>query len=196
MESVFSWIIAYGYWALFALLMLGILGLPIPDETLLMFSGYLVSQEKLAFQSTLATAFLGSVCGISLSYLLGRWIGPPIVLRCEQVFHLKSGTTDRAKLWYQRKGKYALFFGYFIPGVRHLTALLAGSARLPLSTFGLLAYSGGFVWSLTFISLGYGLEEEWKTFSGTIHRALIVTAALTITGAGIWIYHKRKHQQT
>jgi len=196
MEPVFSWISAYGYGALFALLMLGILGLPIPDETLLMFSGYLISQEKLAFQSTLATAFLGSVCGISLSHLLGWWVGQTFVKTCEKKFHLKLGALDRAKNWYQRRGKYALFFGYFIPGVRHLTALLAGSARLPLSTFGLLAYSGGFVWSLTFISLGYGLEEEWKTFSGTIHRALIVTAVLTITGAGIWIYHKRKHQQT
>ncbi|MDH3505101.1 MAG: hypothetical protein OEM58_11325 [Nitrospirota bacterium] len=87
MESAFSWISEYGYWAFFSLLMLGILGLPIPDETLLMFAGYLVSQGKLTFQPTMATAFLGSVCGISLSYFLGWWISPPIVLRCEQVFH-------------------------------------------------------------------------------------------------------------
>jgi membrane protein DedA with SNARE-associated domain len=161
-----------------------------------MFAGYLVSQGKFQFQPTMATAFLGSACGISLSYFLGWWIGPPLVLRCEQVFHLKPGALDRARTWYQRKGKYALFFGYYIPGIRHLTALLAGSARLPLSTFGLFAYSGGFVWSLTFISLGYGLEEEWKTFSGTIHQALLVTAMLTITGTGIWIYLNRKHHQT
>ena len=188
MDSAFSWMSEYGYGALFALLMLGILGLPIPDETLLMCSGYLVSQGKLAFQPTVATAFLGSVCGISLSYLLGWWIGPPILLRCEQVFHLKPDALDRARIWYQRKGKYALFFGYFIPGVRHLTALLAGSARLPLSTFGLFAYSGGLMCSLTFISLGYGLEEEWKTFSGTIHQWLVVAAMLTITGIGLWMY--------
>jgi len=145
----------------------------------------------LAFPSTIATAFLGSVCGISLSYLLGWCVGPTFGKTCERIFHLNPATLDRAKLWYQRKGKYALFFGYFIPGVRHLTALLAGSARLPLSTFGLFAYSGGFVWSLTFISLGYGLEEEWKTFSGTIHQWLVVTAMLTIAGIGIWMYLQR-----
>jgi len=195
MESVFSWISDYGYWALFALLMLGILGLPIPDETLLMFAGYLVYQGKLPFQPTMATAFLGSVCGISLSYLLGRWVGPPFVKKCERIFHLHPGALDRAKIWYQQKGKYALFFGYYIPGVRHLTALLAGSARLPLSTFGLFAYSGGFVWTLTFIGLGYALEEEWHTLSNTIHQWLIVTAMLAIAGIAIWMYLKRWHPQ-
>lgn len=192
MESVFSWISEYGYWALFALLMLGILGLPIPDETLLMFAGYLVSQGKLQFQPTMATAFLGSVCGISLSYVLGWWVGPRFVNKFERIFHLNPGSLDRAKIWYQRNGKYVLFFGYYLPGVRHLTALLAGSARLPLSTFGLFAYSGGFAWSLTFIGLGYGLEEEWRTLSDTIHQSLVVMAIiLTIAGIGLWTYRKR-----
>jgi membrane protein DedA with SNARE-associated domain len=93
------------------------------------------------------------------------------------------------------EGEYALFFGYYILGVRHLTALLAGSARLPLSTFGLFAYSGGFLWALTFIGLGYELEEEWNTFSNTIHQWLVVTAMPTIAGIGIWMYLKRWHHQ-
>jgi len=151
MEPIFSWIIEYGYWAIFVLLMVGIVGIPIPDETLLLLSGYLVSQGKLQFQLTIATAFFGSACGISLSYFFGWWMGPSIVLRCERLFHLQPGALDRAKSWYQKKGKYALFFGYYIPGVRHLTALLAGSAKLPFPTIGLFAYSGGFVWALTFI---------------------------------------------
>jgi len=39
MEFVFQWVSTYGYGALFLLLMLGIVGLPIPDETLLVFCG-------------------------------------------------------------------------------------------------------------------------------------------------------------
>ena len=196
MEPIFSWIIEYGYWAIFVLLMVGIVGIPIPDETLLLLSGYLVSQGKLQFQLTIATAFFGSACGISLSYFFGWWMGPSIVLRCERLFHLQPGALDRAKSWYQKKGKYALFFGYYIPGVRHLTALLAGSARLPFPTFGLFAYSRGFVWALTFIGLGYGLEEEWKTVSGTMHQALLVGALLTMTGIGLWIFLKRRQPQS
>jgi membrane protein DedA with SNARE-associated domain len=39
MEAVFGWVTTYGYRALFGLLILGIVGLPIPDEALLVFCG-------------------------------------------------------------------------------------------------------------------------------------------------------------
>ena len=42
MEIITQWISHYGYFGLFSLLMLGIVGLPVPDETLLTFAGYLV----------------------------------------------------------------------------------------------------------------------------------------------------------
>jgi len=40
MHTVFGWIMYYGYVALSGLLMLGIVGLPVPDETLLTIAGY------------------------------------------------------------------------------------------------------------------------------------------------------------
>jgi len=46
MEPVFSWIAHYDYVGIFGLLKLGIVGLPIPDETLLLFTGgYLLGDE-------------------------------------------------------------------------------------------------------------------------------------------------------
>ena len=39
-QHVLHWISQYGYPAIFCLLMLGIVGLPVPDETLLTFTGY------------------------------------------------------------------------------------------------------------------------------------------------------------
>lgn len=41
MDLGFAWITHYGYVAIFVLLMLGIVGLPVPDEALLTFVGYL-----------------------------------------------------------------------------------------------------------------------------------------------------------
>ena len=47
MERIFEWVSHYGYGGLFVLLVLGIVGLPIPDETLLVVCGYLVSKGRL-----------------------------------------------------------------------------------------------------------------------------------------------------
>ena len=39
-QQILAWITQYGYLAIFAGLMFGIVGLPVPDETLLTFTGY------------------------------------------------------------------------------------------------------------------------------------------------------------
>ena len=75
MELILHWISEYGYFGLFSLLVLGIVGLPVPDETLLTFAGYLIFRGQLRLVPTMLAAFLGSACGITLSYTLGRLTG-------------------------------------------------------------------------------------------------------------------------
>ena len=49
MDTGFEWVTRYGYAGIFLLLMLGIVGLPVPDEALLTFVGYLSFKGELAF---------------------------------------------------------------------------------------------------------------------------------------------------
>src|SRR5436190_1550300 len=74
-QSMALWIAQYGYPAIFFLLIAGIVGFPIPDQLLLIISGYLVHTNSLSLTPTLLVAVLGSICGITLSYLLGRVSG-------------------------------------------------------------------------------------------------------------------------
>jgi hypothetical protein len=53
MDAGFDWIAQHGYAAIFLLLMLGIVGLPLPDEALLMFVGYLTLKGELAWGPSL-----------------------------------------------------------------------------------------------------------------------------------------------
>jgi membrane protein DedA with SNARE-associated domain len=116
MDALFTWVSQFGYPALFSLLMLGIVGLPIPDETLLTFAGYLLFNHELELIPTIATAFLGSSCGITVSYVIGRSFGPYIVHKIGPVLRIRAGDWDRVHSWYAWWGKYALVFGYYMPG--------------------------------------------------------------------------------
>ena len=78
-ETILRWVIEYGYIGIFSVLALGIIGAPIPDEGVLAFAGYLVYEGKLRLIPTMAAAFLGSACGITLSYGLGRTVGEILV---------------------------------------------------------------------------------------------------------------------
>ena len=66
-KTIFHFIQHYGYAGIFSSLMLGIAGLPIPDETILSFVGYLIYKGHLQLFPALTAAFFGSVSGITLS---------------------------------------------------------------------------------------------------------------------------------
>lgn len=176
MDTGFEWITRYGYAGIFLLLMLGIVGLPVPDEALLTFVGYLSFKGDLAVVPSLATAFLGSATGISVSYGLGRFAGLQVMTTLGLALHVSPERMRKAQAWVQRWGKYALLIAYFVPGVRHLAALLAGASNLPLRVFAPFAYAGALLWSGTFIAVGYGFGEEWSRLSPLVHRTLVMVA--------------------
>jgi membrane protein DedA with SNARE-associated domain len=177
-ESVLGWVAHYGYVGIFGLLMLGIVGLPIPDETLLMFTGYLIFKHELEPLPAFAAGFLGSICGITVSYALGRMLGLYLVTRLGHFLHIEPEALEQVHAWYERKGKYGLVISYFIPGIRHLAAYVAGSSRLSLPVFATFAYLGGLLWSGSFISIGYVLGDEWRQMSVSLHRYLLIGAGV------------------
>jgi membrane protein DedA with SNARE-associated domain len=181
------WISAYGYGAIFVLLLLGIVGLPIPDETILVYCGYLIYRGTLHAAPAYFTAVAGSWCGISLSYIIGRTLGTGAVARYGKPLHLTEARMERVHQWFRRIGHWALAVGYFIAGMRHLTAIVAGMSRLEFSSFAAYAWSGGAGWVLTFILLGYFLGDQWKTIAEMVDRdmgfallALIIAVALIL----------------
>jgi membrane protein DedA with SNARE-associated domain len=180
MEFVLDWIVQYGYIGLFALMMFGIAGLPIPDETLLMFSGYLISKGRLNPLLTYAFSVAGSVSGISVSYAMGRFVGEPVLFRYGRYVRITPAHLDRVRDWYQKTGDWLLTFGYFIPGVRHFTALVAGTAHLEYRVFALFAYSGAAIWVATFLGIGYFVGDNWKLAVELMHRYTGITVVLAV----------------
>ena len=167
--------------------MFGIIGVPIPDETLLTFSGYLVSKGQLHIAPTVVSAFLGSVCGITVSYGLGRIGGYALIIRYGHWVHITEERIGRVHEWLEHRGRWGLFIGYFIPGVRHLTALVAGTSGMRYSVFATFAYSGGLVWSTSFITAGFFLGKEWVDVSTAIRQWGLI--AFSIIGCILLVYY-------
>lgn len=160
-ETLSFWITQYGSFALFALLALGILALPIPDETLMVLAGIMVARERLLLFPTLTACYSGAICGISVSFLLGSLFGRYLIRHYGGWLGFTESKREQIHRWFKKFGKWTLFFGYFIPGVRHLTGLLAGMGKLEYAEFALYAFSGAFLWASTFFSIGYYVGDYW-----------------------------------
>ncbi len=190
-QHVLFWLAHYGYFAIFFLLVLGIVGLPVPDETLLTFTGYLVFRGDLSFPLAFLSGFAGSACGITLSYMLGRTFGLKLIHRYGRYLRITEAHVEHAHSWFRRAGHWSLTFGYFIPGVRHFTAYAAGMSELEYPAFALFSYAGAGIWVGTFISLGFLLGERWKAVQQNLdHYLLGATAAAVILGLGYLVWRK------
>jgi membrane protein DedA with SNARE-associated domain len=150
----------YGGLGLFFLLALGVFGLPIPDETILVFTGFLIAKGNLPIV-TIIWAYAGSVIGVTASYLLGLLVGKNVLVRFGRYIGITHKKLEKAHAWYERIGKWSLLIGYYIPGIRHLFGFFAGSAYLSYWRFALYAYTGGLIWTATFLSIGYFFYHQW-----------------------------------
>jgi membrane protein DedA with SNARE-associated domain len=191
-QLVLDWVAHYGALALFGLLMLGIFGLPVPDETLLTFAGVLVSRGKVPFVTTWLAGMLGGISGISCSYLLGRTTGLFVVHRYGKWLHLTDDQLERASTWLSHRGKWCLTFGYFIPGFRHVTGIVAGASRLHYAIFATFAYLGACLWASTFIVLGWYVGESWQSIVGLLHRGAVVATGLLVASAAAYLLIRRR----
>lgn len=193
--AVLQWITDYGYGGIFFLLIFGIVGLPIPDECLLVLSGYLAFKEVLGIFPTLAIAAVGTAGGLTVSYALGRGSSDYMVRRYGRWLSIDDEKILRVQQWFQHLGCWVLIVGPFIPGVRNLMGYIAGASKLRMRTFMRFAYLGALISSSTFVAFGYfvGRHVNWN-YSRIPLIAVAIAVPLTISGAPLRIILRIKRR--
>lgn len=187
----------YGYLGIIVILIGGIVGLPLPDEVFLTYIGYSVYRENLAHIPALISAMIGAVGGITLSYYIGYRFGLPLLQKYGPKVYITEQKIAFTKKMFVKIGPLLLVIGYFIPGVRHLTAYIAAINNYPYKKFAFFAYIGAFIWTFTFISLGKTLGEKWRFVGYYLSHYSIYLILLFIVGMLIayYLFKKRNVQK-
>lgn len=175
----------YGYFAIFFLLWLGIVGLPIPDELVVATGGFLASIGLLnPFYSFLA-GYLGVASGLTIGFLLGKYFGRPILRwlsKSEKMRH----AVDRSTVMLEKYGTTALCISYLFPVVRHVVPYLVALGGMSYRRYALLSYPIGLVWTTAFYFLGYVFGNNVEAIIGIIRKygfyALLVVVAVLAIG--------------
>jgi len=89
--------------------------------------------------------------------------------------------------FFHRSGRWLLMFGYFLPGIRHFSALIAGAANVEFTFFARFAYVGGTIWSMSFLSLGWYLGDRWEPLADEMHSRLWLLVALLAAATALII---------
>jgi membrane protein DedA with SNARE-associated domain len=187
---------AWGYAAIFLIVVLGNVGLPVPEEIVLTASGYLAWQGHLRFPVVVLVAIVSAVTGDNIGYWLGRRYGQRILGR---LVAAAPERTERARAFILRYGPLAVFVARFVAGLRFMAGPLAGSAGLPPWRFAVANLLGAVVYVPIIVSAGYAIGygvgdriERLRQAAGYTERyALIAVALAAIVAWGALVLRGR-----
>jgi membrane protein DedA with SNARE-associated domain len=93
-----------------------------------------------------------------------------------------------------RAGKWLLVGGYFIPGIRHLTAIVAGASKLPAGTFVVFAYAGATLWVCSVLTIGYLVGDHWRGLVADLHWHMLIAGLVGVAVATGYTYLKTRRR--
>jgi membrane protein DedA with SNARE-associated domain len=184
---------ATGYWGAGFLMALESMIAPVPSEAVMPFVGFLVADGKWNLGLSVLATSVGSIVGSLLSYAMGYYGGKPFVLKVGKYLLLNPHDLEiTERFFHKRSGTLALFVSRFIPVVRHLISIPAGTGRMPMARFLIATLVGATLWNSFLLVCGMKLREHWYLVQRYSHQVDIVVILLLGAGAGFFVYSRRK----
>jgi membrane protein DedA with SNARE-associated domain len=159
-DLILSLINQYDWLIVFFGVMIQSAGIPLPAQTILIASGFLVKQGHLELWEVIVLATFGTVLGGPIGYWVSHEVGRPLVLRWGRYALITPSRLQRAEKFLKRYGGVSILLMRFVPGIKPYGALLAGITRMRWRTFFFYNAIGGGVWTTAMILVGYFLGDS------------------------------------
>lgn len=187
-------------WGPFGLLLLCGLGLPVPEDILLIIAGALGEMDGRSWMRVSLLMYVGVVGGDSMIFFAGRHVGTRMLASSwlQRILPPKKQVKVEAML--ARYHSWALFLGRFLPGLRAPLFFTAGSMKVSYLKFLLLDGAAALISVPFFVWLGRWLwvkfQDNIEDFNAALARthsySLWFAAALAVMIlSGIWYLVRR-----
>jgi membrane protein DedA with SNARE-associated domain len=184
----------WGYGALFLLVILGNMGLPLPEETILVLAGYMAWRGELRLPIVLVIGIVSAAGGDNIGYWLGHRFGRATLERHSRWLLGHPSRLAMMQDFVDRRGALAVFVARFVPGLRFMAGPLAGALGLPFHTFLVANLLGALVYvpivvSVGYYGLGYGLGaylEQLRDLGADLEGLVLLVALLGFAGILTW----------
>ncbi len=192
-NAILNTISHWGLPAIFLLMTLSSMCIPIPSEVVLLFSGYLVFQGRMDMTWIIVIGTAGNVLGSIIAYYIGLKGGRPLFLKYGKYVFVKERELDWAEHWFARFGHETVFFGRMVPMIRAFISVPAGVAEMNFAKFNIYTVLGSLPWSVGLVYAGYALGSRWHQITQYFTLVSIVALVLVVAlAAGFVIWHLRR----
>ena len=175
MLALVQFLLKHGYTLLFAWVFGEQFGLPIPASPILLAAGALAGTQRMYFSVVLAVCLAASLTSDLIWYEIGKRKGATVLRLLCRISLEPDSCVRRTESLYEKYGEKSLLFAKFVPGLNTAAPPVAGMFQMPRARFLLFDAAGVFLWSGSFIGMGW-------LFSGQLE-----LVALYFRRLGIWL---------
>lgn len=198
MNDLLSILARHGYVALALVVGLGAAGLPMPVTVALLTAGAASAAHVLRLEFVIGVAVVAAIAGDTFLYLLGRHMGWALLGGlCRVTLNPESCILRSAESFY-RRGKLALVFAKFVPGLAGLAAPLAGSMNMRWRQFARLDLLAAVLYIGVYSTLGFLLGDVISAlFAGlrtaaALVKLVIICGLIGYLGYRLYLYWKQR----
>lgn len=191
-----DWLSTWGYLGVFIFVFIGNLGIPVPEETVLLVAGFLAGHHDLDLGTLYVVGIASAVSGDCCGFVFGRTGGQRLLERLAQRFRFIRVRYDRLQIFFKTHGSKAVFMARFIAGARFLAGPMAGAAGMRFWRFLGWNLLGASIWCSLVITVGYLVGDELEWIARLAHRAgdwMALAAFLVL--AALWVFWWRERQE-
>jgi membrane protein DedA with SNARE-associated domain len=173
-STIYAYITKYSYIAIFSLVFLQEIGVPnpVPNELVLLFSGYLTSVGKLDFFTVLITVTAADTMGSSLLYITFYYFGQRVLQKWPNVISASKLTYLTARV--SNQDRWSIYIGRLIPFIRGYTAVAAGLLQIPPRIFLPAVLLSALTWSGGYVMAGKLLGNEYTRVVSKLETGKVV----------------------
>jgi membrane protein DedA with SNARE-associated domain len=179
-----------GYLAVFALIAIETMGIPVPGETALIAAALLAHDGQMDIVTLVVVASAAAIVGDNIGFAIGRKGGRKLLMRPGPFHAQRLKVIEIGEPFFAKHGPKAVFLGRWVSGLRIASAWLAGINGMSWPVFLVWNALGGIVWAS---AVGFGVyalghvAEDILRFAGPIAAAVFVVGVV-----GFVVYRHRR----
>jgi membrane-associated protein len=172
---------------------------PVPGDFVVLLGAFLVGAKGWSLPLVLLAVTCGSVLGMSIDYAFGCW-----VRRHDESWRARSrrwrrigASIDRVNASYQRWGAVYIAFNRFLPAIRAVFFVAAGTARMPYWKVLVWGVVSSVAWNCLIFAVGVAVGHNREKLFGFFDTYGYVVWGVVVAAAGVilsrwWRWTKRR----
>ena len=178
-----------GYAAVFALVAIETMGIPVPAETALIAAALLAHHHQMDIGTLILVASAAAIIGDNIGFAIGRRYGRRLFLRPGPFHDHRLRIIEQGEPFFEKHGPKAVFLGRWVAGLRIASAWLAGMNKMSWPTFLFWNALGGIVWAA---GVGFAVYALGDVAEKIISVAGPVAAGLTVAAIVAFVVWRRQ----